>query len=211
MGAPTSPVWYFAYGSNMQTTTFRDRRGVPFSRALPARVSGWRIVFDKPPVVPGGAAVANIVADPAAVVFGVLYEITPEDLAHVELTEGVLIGNYHRVEVKAESLGAAVLATTAASVASDLHDSTRVPSDRYMGCVIAGRSTACPPRTSATCAGSRYAPRPKACASCSTGCSGGSVPAADPRHATLHGCNVILRRKYRVWPHGKSSSAAKTS
>jgi len=82
--------------------------------------------------------VANIVADPAAVVFGVLYEITPEDLAHVELTEGVLIGNYHRVEVKAESLGAAVLATTAASVASDLHDSTRVPSDRYMGCVIAG-------------------------------------------------------------------------
>jgi hypothetical protein len=138
MGAPTSPVWYFAYGSNMQTATFRDRRGVPFSRALPARVSGWRIVFDKPPVVPGGAAVANIVADPAAVVFGVLYEITPEDLAHVELTEGVLIGNYHRVEVKAESLGAAVLATTAASVASDLHDSTRVPSDRYMGCVIAG-------------------------------------------------------------------------
>ena len=138
MGAPTSPVWYFAYGSNMQTATFRDRRGVPFSRAIPARVPGWRIVFDKPPVVPGGAAVANIVADPAAVVFGVLYEITPEDLAHVELTEGVLIGNYHRVEVKAESLGAAVLATTAASVASDLHDSTRVPSDRYMGCVIAG-------------------------------------------------------------------------
>ena len=138
MAAPPSPVWYFAYGSNMETATFRDRRGIAFSCALGARVPGWRIVFDKPPVVPGGAAVANIVPDPAAVVFGVLYEITPEDLAHVELTEGVLIGNYHRVTLQAESLAAPVFATTAASFASHLRDSTRVPSDRYMACVIAG-------------------------------------------------------------------------
>jgi len=106
MSALVSPVWYFAYGSNMETATFQGRRGISFSRALPARASGWRIVFDKPPVVPGGGAVANIVTEPAGVVFGVLYEITPEHLAHVELTEGVLIGNYHRVEMWAESLAA---------------------------------------------------------------------------------------------------------
>ena len=137
-GALVSPVWYFAYGSNMETATFRGRRGISFSRALPARASGWRIVFDKPPVVPGGGAVANIVTEPAGVVFGVLYEITPEQLAHVELTEGVLIGNYHRVKMRAESLAAPTFATTAASVASDRRDPALVPTDRYMGCVIAG-------------------------------------------------------------------------
>ena len=138
MSALVSPVWYFAYGSNMETATFRGRRGISFSRALPARASGWRIVFDKPPVVPGGGAVANIVTEPAGVVFGVLYEITSEDLTHVELTEGVLSGNYHRVEMQAESLAAPTFATMAASVASDRHGPALVPTDRYMGCVIAG-------------------------------------------------------------------------
>ena len=76
--------------------------------------------------------------DPAGVTFGVLYEITPEQLAHVELTEGVLIGNYHRVKMRAESLAAPTFATTAASVASDRRDPALVPTDRYMGCVIAG-------------------------------------------------------------------------
>jgi hypothetical protein len=122
----------------METATFRGRRGISFARAFPARVSGWRVVFDKRPVVPQGGAVANIVMDPAGVVFGVLYEVTPEDLAHVELTEGVLIGNYHRVEVQAESLAAPGFATAAASVASDRRDPALVPTDRYMICVIAG-------------------------------------------------------------------------
>ena len=44
-----SRVWYFAYGSNMQSATLRGRRGIAYRRALPARVSGWRVVFDKPP------------------------------------------------------------------------------------------------------------------------------------------------------------------
>ena len=38
-----STVWYFAYGSNMQSATLRGRRGIAYRRALPARVPGWRV------------------------------------------------------------------------------------------------------------------------------------------------------------------------
>src|SRR5262245_4315526 len=85
--------WYFAYGSNMETATFRGRRGIQCSRALAARLSGWRVVFDKPPLLPVGEAYANLVPDAAAEAFGVLYEIADDDLAHLDLTEGVLVGN----------------------------------------------------------------------------------------------------------------------
>lgn len=65
-------IWYFAYGSNMETATFRGRRGIRPVRTLPARVSGWRLTLDKPPLIPIGGAVANIVPDPGAVVLALL-------------------------------------------------------------------------------------------------------------------------------------------
>ena len=131
-------VWYFAYGSNMETATFRGRRGIRPTRALPARAAGWRLVLDKPPLIPIGHAVANIVPEPGAMVLGVVYEISPADLSHVELTEGVLIGNYRRVELTAEGLAAPGFTTSAVSLASDRRDPQCLPSDRYMRCVIAG-------------------------------------------------------------------------
>jgi hypothetical protein len=131
-------VWYFAYGSNMETATFRGRRGIAFTRALPARVAGWRLVLDKPPLIPIGGAVANIVPEQGAHVLGVLYEISRDELAHVELSEGVLLGSYRRVEVHAETLATPTLAATALSLASERRDPTAFPTDRYMRCVIAG-------------------------------------------------------------------------
>ena len=95
----TSLVWYFAYGSNLQVATLRGRRGIDFQRAVPARARGWRLVFDKPPLVSAGTSVANIVADEAAEVLGVAFAITPDDHAHVEHTEGVAFDNYRRVEL----------------------------------------------------------------------------------------------------------------
>ncbi len=92
-------VWYFAYGSNMQTATLCGRRGITVARALPARLADWRLVFDKPSLLPGGHGFANIVPEPAAAVLGVLYEVDESDLAHIELTEGVLINNYAAVTV----------------------------------------------------------------------------------------------------------------
>jgi len=71
-----STVWYFAYGSNMQIATFRGRRGIAYRRAVPARLAGWRLVLDKPPLVPVGHAFANVVPDPAGAVVGVLSSST---------------------------------------------------------------------------------------------------------------------------------------
>ena len=81
-------VWYFAYGSNMQGATLRGRRGISWLQALPARVAGWRFVCDKPPLVPSmGESFANLVPEPGAEVWGVLFELDADDLAHVELTD----------------------------------------------------------------------------------------------------------------------------
>lgn len=134
-----SPCWYFAYGSNMQIATLRGRRGVAFTQALPARVPGWRLVLDKPPLIPVGHAFANIVADPTAEVLGVLYALTAADLEHVELTEGVRIGNYAAVDVLAWPLAGSDPAPRAArSLSSSRRDPSLRPSTRYMELLIAG-------------------------------------------------------------------------
>ena len=80
-------VWYFAYGSNMQAATLRGRRGITWSRAIPARLGGWRFVCDKPPLFPSMAeSYANLVPEDGAETYGVLFELEANDLAHVELT-----------------------------------------------------------------------------------------------------------------------------
>jgi hypothetical protein len=134
-------LWYFAYGSNMQSATLRGRRGVDYQRAVPVIARGWRLVFDKPPIVsvPLMGSAANIVPDIAAETPGVAFEIDAEDLAHIELTEGVLIGNYDRVEVRVSPLGEAAAAPlTALSLSSGRRDPHLLPSTRYMTLVIAG-------------------------------------------------------------------------
>ncbi len=129
--------WYFAYGSNMETATLRGRRGVEVLQANPARVSGWRIVFDKPGIVSVGHGFGNIVEDPAAAVLGVAYELPEAEMEHLDLTEGVLIGNYRRVEVSAELLGDG-RRVRAWTFASEKRDPALEPSIRYMACVVAG-------------------------------------------------------------------------
>lgn len=39
-------IWYFAYGSNLTTETFRAHRGITPLAALPVYVPGWMLVFD---------------------------------------------------------------------------------------------------------------------------------------------------------------------
>ena len=131
-------IWYFAYGSNMCGETFRGRRGISATRAVPARVPGWRLVFDKPGVVPLPEGYGNVVPDPTAEVCGVLYELTLAELAHVELTEGVLIGNYRRAEVDAWALADAAGPVRAVTLVSDRRAPELRPSGRYMMLVVAG-------------------------------------------------------------------------
>jgi hypothetical protein len=133
-------TWYFAYGSNLCAETFRGRRGITHGRAVPARVPGWRLVFDKPGIAIPDEGYANLVPDRAAEVYGVLYELTIPEHAHVELTEGVALGNYHRLEVDAYALadGAPGAAARALTLASDRRSPGIRPTARYMALVIAG-------------------------------------------------------------------------
>jgi hypothetical protein len=132
-------VWYFAYGSNMQSATLRGRRGIDYRRAVPVRAHGWRLVFDKPPLLPSGNTVANIVPDDASFVLGVAFEISEEDLAHVEHTEGVAFDNYRRVELVVEALADVEGAPASAfSLSSERRHETSSPSLRYMSLVIEG-------------------------------------------------------------------------
>lgn len=131
--------FYFAYGSNMQSATLRGRRGVEYRSAVAARVPGWRLVLDKPGLVSSGISFANIVEDAAAATLGVLFDVSDADLEHIELTEGVRIGNYRRVLVPAQPLtnsdGEVVLAH---SLSSDRRDPSTLPSRRYMQLLIDG-------------------------------------------------------------------------
>jgi len=139
-------VWYFAYGSNMQPATFRGRRGIAARQAIPARLAGWQLVFDKPPLLPMGQGMANIVATDGAHVLGVAYAVTAEDLAHIDLTEGVLIDNYRRVAVRIAPLDGAGPELEAFTLTSDRRDASLRPSARYMALLIEGaRAHGLPP------------------------------------------------------------------
>jgi len=124
----------------MQSATLRGRRGVAWSRALPARAPGWRIVFDKPPLVPVGESYANLVRDGSSETFGVAYEVAAGDLEHIELTEGVRIGNYARVDIPVVALAAPGDPVVAATLVSERRDPSLLPSERYIACLVAGAS-----------------------------------------------------------------------
>lgn len=134
-----SQSWYFAYGSNMQSATLRGRRGVEYRCAVAARLDGWRLVLDKPPLIPIGGAFANVIPDPAAAVHGVLFEVTEDDLAHLDFTEGVLVGNYERVPVTVQPLSPPdAEAVVAYTLTSARRDPDLAPTHRYMQLLIEG-------------------------------------------------------------------------
>ena len=135
---PVSDLWYFAYGSNMQAATFRGRRGITWTRAQAGRAPGWRLVLDKPPLVPGHESFATMIPAADAETFGVLYAITADDMAHIDLTEGVLIGNYRRIEIAVEPLQSADKPVRAFTLVSDEHAPELRPSARYMALLVEG-------------------------------------------------------------------------
>jgi hypothetical protein len=133
-------VWYFAYGSNMQPATFGGRRGIVPRDAVPARLRGWQLVFDKPPILPVGGAMANVVEVAGAEVLGVAYHVTIADLSHIDLTEGVLIENYRRVAVRVTPLGGGP-ELDAFTLTSERRDPSLRASTRYMALLIEGAQT----------------------------------------------------------------------
>jgi cation transport regulator ChaC len=83
------PVWYFAYGSNMNERLFRRRRHMTWQEARVARLDGYRLVFSRTGGrYPGTSAPANIVKAPGESVHGVLYLLPLHKFARLDNSEG---------------------------------------------------------------------------------------------------------------------------
>ena len=87
------PVWYFAYGSNMNERLFRERRHMTPLETRIGRLHGYRLRF----AVGGGArpdhsAPADIVESPGSVVDGVLYLLPLRKFVRLDASEGAQYG-----------------------------------------------------------------------------------------------------------------------
>ncbi len=90
----TKSRYYFAYGSNLNPERMNSRVNKVLS-AQPATLCGYRLVFNKQASQPG-ETYANLEWDPLAQTEGVLYEITPDELNHLDEFEGVANHHYYR-------------------------------------------------------------------------------------------------------------------
>jgi gamma-glutamylcyclotransferase len=94
------PVWYFAYGSNMDPSRLMTARllpeGIACSQRLLGRLEGWTLVFDKPSVYFPGASAANIAIDASAHVLGTLNLMPEKGLEVLDRYENVAGGHYER-------------------------------------------------------------------------------------------------------------------
>ena len=87
---------YFAYGANMERDAMRTR--CPGAVALGiARLAGWRYV-----IVDGYGSVMRA---PGREVFGVLWRLTPRDLAALNIFESLDSGLYRRARLSVEAGG----------------------------------------------------------------------------------------------------------
>jgi gamma-glutamylcyclotransferase (GGCT)/AIG2-like uncharacterized protein YtfP len=85
---------YFAYGANMERAAMRAR--CPAAAALgPALLRGWRYVI--------ASGYGSVAPAPGAAVFGVLWRLTPRDLAALNIFESLDSGLYRRVGVTVET------------------------------------------------------------------------------------------------------------
>lgn len=131
--APT--VYYFAYGSNLDPRTFVGRRKMRPLSAQVARLDDYRLVFDLG-VGKGERGVANVRRAPGEHLWGVVYEVTVSQATHLDRTEGVHRGGYHRLFIELELAGGA--RQPAYTLESFRGKPRRKPSRRYMGLLLAG-------------------------------------------------------------------------
>lgn len=87
--AMPDPIWYFAYGSNMNERLFRERRHMTPIETRIGRLDGYRLCFSiGGGMRPGTSAPADIVEAPGHAVHGVLYLLPLRKFARLDASEG---------------------------------------------------------------------------------------------------------------------------
>ncbi len=88
--------WYFAYGSNLSVRRMEGRTGETHPAKI-ARLADHRFAFNQR--CGDGPVHANIVPQPDAVVWGVIYRCSPRALERLDEYEAVAEGQYERLAV----------------------------------------------------------------------------------------------------------------
>ena len=135
-GRPSEHVWYFAYGSNMHHSAFRERRGMHPTEWRIGRLKGYRLRFNLEGRPIGKAAPANICPDQDCELWGVLYRITRRELLRLDSTEGVPGRNYRHVAVPVEDADGNTV--TAVTYMARGRDTDGTPSFRYISLLREG-------------------------------------------------------------------------
>lgn len=135
MSEKDEPVFYFGFGANMSSKTFqRGYRRLSPTSAERAVLRGYRLEFSEPGIPFFDPSFANIAKDDNALVEGVLYRITPEELDHLDISEGNRAYNIIKVPVEGAESGTVI----AHAFQSRQHAHGLLPSKRYLDILIEG-------------------------------------------------------------------------
>ena len=131
---------YFAYGSNMLESRLKHVSRAPSARCLGVTaLRGYTIRFHKRSKDGSGKCNVWPTGYPQDAVYGVVYDIAPEDVPALDRVEGLADHEYHRDQVDVE-LGepGRIMRVECYHANPKYIDETLVPYDWYKALVVAG-------------------------------------------------------------------------
>lgn len=127
---PLKTIRYLAYGSNLHPARIGARLGSVAALGS-TRLSGWALRFHKSGA--DGSGKCNLIADPAALAYGAVYDISLADKRRLDAIEG--LGNGYLEE----SIELAVFGEARVYLAERSHiDDRLMPYDWYQAFVVRG-------------------------------------------------------------------------
>lgn len=126
-------MYYFAYGSNMSSEIFVERRGIQPLEQYNALLQDYRLVFDHKGIQYLEPCFASLEKQINAQVYGILYRITPNDVERLHNSEG---NEYRYTKLKVSSTETGKI--TCFTYITRHPCRGRKPSRRYMSKLIAG-------------------------------------------------------------------------
>lgn len=128
---------HFAYGSNMDPTRIAERlKRLP--QATRAYLNGYRLRFNKRAKGKPGIGWANIVrGEDSDTVYGLLYDLTEEELKKLDGFEGVIEGHYRRKTVAVQLAGGTMVPAIACVACPEWVEDNLLPTPEYLNRLLA--------------------------------------------------------------------------